>query len=653
MKIIHESGETYDLNPETKLEFNRSNPFFSEFGEQTIPITLPASPHNLRLLQNPNRPENKSKISTKTQATLQSGVFSLNARQAILSAQSNGNIQTSFYINNGALFERAKNISLMDIFADKVISFSSVDAAITFVRSLFVNRDHRFACFPAQAENYMINELTAKGSNANPDLVKRNDTYEIVDGRRIFVPKGFYISPFIRVKHLLQEVCTHMGYTLAPSFLDLEPFASMVFLNSTLDTIVNGTIRYVDIVPNIMVSTLFNVIRKFNMEIIPDEGTKQIHIVHFDTTLSSAPVNLTNSVAGMHSVNYHNNYKQLMLNSEESENSESLMFIETMARYPWAQLHPATGDIFVQAFEGEDEIKYPGYIVGSLASNYYSGGILSAEKKEFPDSVPKMSQQYEIRSSAYLPTLPDVGKGLFLHSAIRFDDNTTQSNDSDKEIPAMLCFVYSDAQRAHDIGTLSNYNYKGEKLWDYSLFYNGQDGIFERFWRNYDDLLRNALLTINCPLLLSESDKFTIKATDKINIQGQNYLIKELKYIPEEQSVQTASFLSLQLQHPISTAPTFDKYFTSQKYKWKITAQRDFTQTMPPNGSNNVIVYKNQALVLTPTPPTQAQYSAGGRYHQQVFEVEYGYETLDRDGNLKYTKVGDGKITTYLTPILA
>ena len=93
MKIIHESGESYDLNPETKLEFTRANPFFSETGELTIPITLPASPHNLRLLQNPNRPENKNKISANIQATLQSGVFSLNARQAILSAQTNGNIQ--------------------------------------------------------------------------------------------------------------------------------------------------------------------------------------------------------------------------------------------------------------------------------------------------------------------------------------------------------------------------------------------------------------------------------------------------------------------------------------------------------------------------------------------------------------------------------
>lgn len=664
MKITHPSGETYDLNPGTRLEFTRSNPFFSELGEQTIPLSLPATPKNLRLMANPDRPENRSKIPARIDATIQSGIFTLNARQAVLSAQTGESIQTSFYINTGALYERAKNISLMDLFADKVVQFASVDAAITFVRSLMITPDPRFAVFQVVTENYIINQFGTAKADGYASLHKELSTIETIDGKQVSVPKGFYISPFIKVKHLLQEVLAEMGYTLAPSFLDNEPFSSMVFLNDTLDTIVDAEIRYIDVVPNIMASTLLEILRKFNIEILPDEDTKTVRLIHFDQMLSAPPArSLTKSVDGHPVVNYHHNYRQLMLSSESMNLPELIKpfsyksrwgtfatvntstadtsFIETVSRYPGAYLDPQTGELLHQAFRGETELTQ---IVGTLASSYYAGGILSAEQMKFPDTIPPLI--FDFFTGA---TFPYAGSGRFLHSNIVFSDDSQSDLIGESELRPMLCFRYFNATLKYDIGTTANYNFNGTKLWDYTLQWNGEYGIFEKFWRNRDKLLRNALLQIDFNLLLSENDKFTIRPTDKININGSDYLIAELKYTPEEQAAQTCRFLSMRMQEPISQAKPAASYLQPRTYKWKLNSSRNFTIN-PPQQTREEIKYKTTPVTILPPPPTAAQFNAGGQYHQKTYQVEYGYVEI---GTGAYTKVGDGTITTWLTPAIA
>lgn len=671
MKILNAQGEAYDLAANTKLEFTRSNPFFSELGEQTIPVSLPASPRNLHLLNNPHRTGNVDKQPTRHTATIRSGAFSLNARQVVLSAQTHGNIQTSFYVNTGALYEQAKNLSLMEVFADKVVQFASVDAAITYARNVMITPDDKFAVFKVVTDNYIINRYGTVKTDGYASLHKEKETTETIDDNQILVPKGFYISPFIKVKHLLTEVLDYMGYTLQPSFLDLEPFASMVFLNDTLDTIIDGKIRYIDVVPNIMVSTLFEVLRKFNVEIVSDENRKTVSLINFDDMFSTAStVSLTDKVNGWPTVSYHNEYKQLQLSSEELQLPEIIKpfsyynwrtdsqvsmilntdrpdasFIEILSRYPGAYLWKSTGELLHQAFRGESEFTES---VGSLAMSYYAGGVLATEQKTFPDTIPRM-----IFDPTELDQIPYVGAGRFLHSNIVFSDSSQSGGVSDDELRPMLCFHY-----VHDltwvgtkrrVGTTSNYDVSHAKLWDYSLQWNGEDGIFEKFWRNYDKLLRNALLEVDYNLVLSEADKFMIGATDKVIIQNQEYFIKELKYSPEDRNAQTCKFLSLNMQAPISEAKPASEYINPQVYKWKLNTSRNFT-IQRPQQSRDEVRYKSTPVTLLPAPPTQAQYNAGGQYHRTEHQVEYGYVDLR---NNEYTKLGDGVITTYLTAILA
>lgn len=131
MNIIHESGKAYDLG-DIQLTLSRMNPFFNDYGEQSLPVTLPPTDRNRELLIYPDNMAGISKASQRINAMIQHGVFSIPCRQAILSANRKAGIETSFYLNTGAFYEKIKDVPLSTVFEDKVIKFASVNEAISF-----------------------------------------------------------------------------------------------------------------------------------------------------------------------------------------------------------------------------------------------------------------------------------------------------------------------------------------------------------------------------------------------------------------------------------------------------------------------------------------------------------------------------------------
>lgn len=77
MKIVHiPTSEAYQLSPDTCLEVERMNLFFNEYGEQTLPVTLPDTPLNRRLTGNPEQLANLERPSTDIECTITDGEYS-------------------------------------------------------------------------------------------------------------------------------------------------------------------------------------------------------------------------------------------------------------------------------------------------------------------------------------------------------------------------------------------------------------------------------------------------------------------------------------------------------------------------------------------------------------------------------------------------
>lgn len=671
MKIIHPSGECYDLKPDTTLDMTRKNPFFNEYGEQSLPITLPSTEKNRRLTGYPDDLANISKLTTKRiNAIIQNGVFSIKSRQAILTGHRKEGIQTSFYLNEGAFYEKYKDLQLSEIFKDKVLTFPSVQNAIAFVRNLMVTYDERFACFPVMIlidESEMkIGYINQVYENASLDgyynLYNEIARTEVIGENTITLSPGFYISPFIRANHLLKEIFAYMGYTLNDNFFTQTlPFRDMVFLNNNIDTIVKKEIRYSQIVPDVMVSTILNIYRnRFCCEFIPDEANKTIDIILLNDVIDAFPSrDITNTLTTEPQISYPKKFRQIKLCAEkmstivekgtykngESEfqtseyNFNSLK--DLLDKYPEVELNKITGKLFRTGFQG---ISLVFETIGSINCNYYAGGNLEIEEKESPDTL--IDMQFLVTLKDYYLSMklyPFVGTGRPINSTIILnntphDTETALENKStdkkEQELSSMLCFVHHDSKRRYDIGTIYNYDENNNRLWDYTLAFNGEDGLFEKFWRKYDNLLRNSLLDVSTQQLLTEEQKLSLSSYKKVIIQNEELLPNEIKYSPGIQQPAECTYFTTKLYTPISEAmPEKDRlkkseYYWSLKYAQSHTGFRfwKYTETPP------AFYY---------APPTPEQFKHGGKYHQKTYNVLF-YNSGEKET--------EGILTIWLEP---
>ena len=108
-------------------------------------------------------------------------------------------------------------------------------------------------------------------------------------------------------------------------------------------------------------------------------------------------------------------------------------------------------------------------------------------------------------------------------------------------------------------------------MFDYALYYNGDEGVFARFYKDYDLLLRNSLHDLKVKLLLSQSQKQNLPAYSKVLIRGVAFFFNKLKFVlggkdePMESELKTIS-----LMEPVVVAPSIDSFFPAMntKYKW-------------------------------------------------------------------------------------
>lgn len=667
MKIIHASGKELKLKPGTVLEMERANPFFNDYGEQSLPVKLPPDEYNRSVLGFPDDLAGVNKMPNRSDATIQEGIFSIRCRQAILSASQKDGIDTSFYLNIGSFYEKMKDVQLVTVFKDKVLKFQSVTSAVSFVRSLMITPDSRFSCFPILAESHESGEIICLNKVSGPikpdgyySLFNEQYREEIIDEKTVSTPAGYFITPLIKAVHLLEETFKYLGYTLEDNFFSkTEPFRSMVFLNNNIDSIVNAEIRYDQLVPNCNISTILDIFRnKFCCEFIPDEAKRTIKIVLFnDVADSKACQDLTKLLTEPININHGAKYKQIKLSAERGAvltYNEEYKLVSSTPDYLSKTL-PEIAAMFPEAFidltrgwiirEGFTPLNCVVEKVGTLNCDYYAGGTLETEKKESSDTL--VGIEFETLSSGVAPF---IGTTRAVNSKIIWDNKPTQggseedSTQKKSELNPMLCFTAHRTSR-FDSGTIYAYLDTRERIWNYSLAYNGPDGLYEKFWRKYDDMLRNSMRPVTTKMLLKDVDKLNISAYEKVLINNQEVLPNVIKYNIGKNVDTECTFLTTKLYNPISSAKLESTHFPSSKYQWRMKWSKSVSDQY------NWMQLKEQPITLFFPPPTEAEYSRGGRYHEKSYPCWFAVQ-VELIGRPVLVDKISGTLTTWLEPIL-
>lgn len=620
MKITNlEKGEAYNLKPDTQIQVERTNPFFNEYGEQTTPLELPASERNRRILGFPDSFGRRVKM-TATDVAIQDGEYFAQCRQVVLSAQYKGSISTSFYINDGSFYSRIQKVKLKDIFKGEFIpGVNTVEEGINFCRNLRNNSNEHYGIFPIlftddsgrkNGANYKFMNAFGKEKvlkytrpyewmpelpsviGFHPDLSGEGcDFYnavqriEYVNEIPITLAPGYYMSPFIRANYLLKRVFAFFGYELQENFFtQTEPFNKMVVINKVMDVLVNGKIKVADLVPDITCADFISVFRKkFCCEFTSDEGKRTADIIFLRDTLNDTPkVDLTHCVTQEPTLSYksENDYKRVTLAASDkvdSEISDSYDDLDSLVKAnPNAYFDPVDGAIYKTGWSGDFQVTVK---VAEASQNYNTGETLEAKEIKVPELIP------EFRTLSYKDTVEeedfnyDMGKFLYVGEyqtlnskmvvATEPKEHTSEKAEKQK---AILAFTYLSDGRPE--GTISAYDVNTPshpRIFDYALHYNGPQGIFEKFYREYDLLLRNSLHDMKVKLLLSQSQKQNLPSYEKVVIRGVPFLFNKLKFTlggknePVESELYTVS-----LMQPAISAPTINEQLKAMdvKYKW-------------------------------------------------------------------------------------
>lgn len=586
MKIVNTKlGKPYQLNPETQLAMERTNPFFNEYGEQSLPVSLPDSAYNRNILGFPNVIQRREKVQM-VDASIQDGEFFTPCRQAILGISPSESIETSFYINEGSFYSKLENTYITDVFAGETVDgVNTLDQAIEWIKSLNSSGGNEmFSVFMVKLDNddngqqrFLNGHSNRKGSFFN-----EKDTTEVIDGQTISVTRGFYLTPFLKANFVLKRLFLHFGYTLKDNFFfRTAPFPDMFFINNVADAIVTGTIRIDQLLPKVTCSKILDLFRrKFCCEFVTDEVNHTVDIIMFNDVISrTARTDLSHSLVGKLKIEYPETYRQITLEAEESvggttETFDSLALIHS--KYPTAVFNEKKGLFEREGYQIESSltmrITSVNEIVGDCSQRYYEGGSLETETIKIPEAIPS--------ANLY------IGQVQFLNSSLKAanieaDSETELSSDkesSSEDMYLMLAFAHKETSWLFTEGSVTNYIYKvigrdtiDFKFGDYALVYNGPYGIFEKFYRQYDLLLRNSMHKVSAKLLLSQSQKMNLPSFDKLIINGAELLPNKLKYnLGKENEPVESELYTTQLYEPVVLPQTIDELFPSVEtgYRW-------------------------------------------------------------------------------------
>lgn len=626
MKITNLSkNEAYDLNPDAKLEVERPNPFFNEYAELTLPLSMPASPRNCRLLGFPDLFGGRVKMIS-SMVDIQDGEYHAHCRQTILSATRKGTIQSSFYINDGSFYARLQDVKLKEVFsqAQDIISFNSTAEVIQFCSRLRDNRDPRFSIFPVLVTddsgsdtgfNYKIINafghdvrLTQSETMFIPDSVGTGNNFynasrrtEIVDDLTISLDPGYYMSPFIRATYVLERIFSYLGYTLESNFFTrTEPFRSMVLLNNVIDTVINMKLHVSDLVPDVGISDMLAVFRKkFCCEFSIDETHRSASIIFLKDMVAAVPsADLTDRVTEEPTISYkaEKDFSRIVLKAKSSLENETDDTYDSLAELskncPNAYFDETTGCFCRQGFSGCYEVKVK---VGESSQAYDTGEALEAKEVKIPEIVP------EFRTLRYTYTDEDdnvrecilgdflfVGNYRTVNSVMVVSGGEAQeTDDAGEKMMPMLAFTSDYGGRAS--GSVTSWTWGPVRdisgiiflrtpchIWNYSLVYNGPEGIFEKFYRPYDLLARNSLQEVKVKLLLSQREKQDLLPYTKVVIRGVEFFLNKLKFTvggkkePVESHLLTSGLYHDQDTGAISEPPSMVSMFPfmDTEYQW-------------------------------------------------------------------------------------
>ena len=582
MKLTTNNGEL-DLPVDFSFEVELNNPFFSDEGDSTIPATIPATPNNLKVLDNIHRVDRANRFIKSVPATLMAGTIQKHGQLIIDTLSTKDGIAVSLAIENSDLYSQHKEKSLKEIFASKIRDDwnRNIEDLVNYLLQIYFSRKiDDFTIFPVAVSPYEENEEkiyqynNERAGNSllwQARIVKEGDL-------NMSVTDGYGLSPFLYLYKMIDLLFQQLGFTVSYNCLAQDPYQDIVVLNNCSDTIVKGIIKYSDLVPSCTLSEFLDFLRnKFGIHCRIDSNTKTAQILMLQDILSSSPdLDITDKVVDDLDVIIEDTSRVIL--SSDTSIDGTTPAAETLDKLieQYGYYIEITEEQYVNLLNNIPIGISDCLIMRQETGQFYELRRVLGSDTIIPTFVGTNYFTYDRNNSSNQESLssPDVMPAIiydrtpFLYIGDRLHYNTSYNNSqesSEQSIMIAWKTLVTAGSMHLTFGTTQKY-FAGRQIKDFSLT---TYDMYDYFWSYYNNLLLNGKITLKGTVLYGNLDILSIDITKPKSYRSQNLLpLKTTFEISEKLKNHDSEFILikdfLNSEKDVKILPE-----TKQKYKWE------------------------------------------------------------------------------------
>lgn len=623
MKIYRQdTGEAFDLPVDFNPDKEWNNPLMSEYGAQTIPVTIPMTNKNKRLTGFPamlsleNKPDQKIRVIVEDKGIQRLATMILNS--------STGDMSVGF--DEGDAYSKMSEIKLKDttlyewlpMHGDTEFINSGVGAFWGSMTQIYRNSggNKDFYAFPVllkREENagkryYTIINAIEEGSLSEIRPLRGRMAYQqtvLIDGseKTITFPKNYGIAPFLRLYRLLDIVCTYMGYDLVENAIEThDDLKRIAVLHNCMDCGCKDYVPYSLLMPDCTISELFEAIKnRFGAICYFDGTTMTARIRLIKDIISDTDRIDISAYADEYSVEFEKPKHVVLSVSNSLENTETQK--ETFDKFAKKHFNLCNKQVDSTSFASKNIINLRqrlntgDYYKMKSATNKHEFFRVSSNMFAWEKTEKELNkEEFSAVDESVTTFCEDVNRLVepgsdwsFLNDIVMpfysvGPKNVTTTlrgcgdakDDDSEETPLAFAYYCGQARTAtvqdlklgYFYGSTQPYDNQGiTKIRKAGLYPAGADGLFMEYWKDYDAMLRHSnhkyIVTANIPYSVFSR----IQLYKPIVLHGQPCLIERITQAGEKYEL-TLRSISLKKPYDLDeeqSIPVMNK----QTYYWQ------------------------------------------------------------------------------------
>lgn len=555
----------YDVPTDFQMEVEITSPIYTDKGSQTLASTLPATKRNLYIADYIHRVDIVNAPGKDVMAIIADGIYRRTGKQNITSASRESGIVANFGFDESLMYEAWNNVSLKKL---PNLPVYKPDGGITVLMTHLSNvmrykESADYYVFPIQVKNESSGDVVypefvnpiERAENGNYDLKKNARTEKIViSGTLVDVklPAGYGLSPFIKVSKILELIFSAYGFKLVENaFATHYQLKKMVVLNNVADAIVEGQVSYKNMMPDCSVNDFLDALYcRTGAKVFVDGNTKTAKVLLIKDAISANPFANWTLLKSFDLVPNYGAAKQLKLSAGTS--------------FEGADVECDSFEEFLEQYNGIiTEVKgaSPGYIPDDTYICYQASTGRFYKRNVITKNVSLVSSDFfpwnkktvnveseEVTGADECLPMAFTNSLLvpqYLAGTVNLNTTLRGAKVEEQKEDTPLCFCFAMGLATDEKGNSSGY-YFGSSLcrdpagnyfrdssgntYTYSLVFRGEDGAFNRFFKDWDAILRHSNHTLTGKFNIDRINLTKIDVGRPLLISGQRLMVESVKH---------------------------------------------------------------------------------------------------------------------------